>query len=267
LQQRVDVRKGLYDKELGSKLLYISDLQELVGQQKDVVVQKSRYKEAEAAIASLADTRAKAIAEYRRALLDDLTKAEQKKASLAQDIIKAEERTKLQQLNAPVDGTVQQLAVHTVGGVVTAAQTLMVVVPLESKLEIEAMVSNRDIGFVHDGQEAQIKVDTFNFTRYGLLHGKLVSVSSDAIARENPQTRVAVLSQGADTSSSEPKGQELVYAARVSLGQTRMKIEDRFVNLSPGMAVTVEIKTGSRRVISYLLSPLFKFKQESLRER
>ena len=77
---------------------------------------------------------------------------------------------------------VQQLAVHTVGGVVTPAQALMVIVPADSQLEIEAMVSNRDIGFVEPGQDAEIKVDTFNFTRYGLLHGKVLSVSQDAIS-------------------------------------------------------------------------------------
>ena len=92
-------------------------------------------------------------------------------------------------LTAPVDGVVQQLAVHTVGGVVTPAQSLLVVVPSDSRLEIEAMVSNRDIGFVHAGQDAEIKVDTFNFTRYGLLHGEVLSVSQDAIIRDRQQDR------------------------------------------------------------------------------
>ena len=104
-------------------------------------------------------------------------------------MIKAEQRTKLQVLTAPVDGVVQQLAVHTVGGVVTPAQALAVVVPVDSHLEIEAMVSNRDIGFVHAGQEAEIKVDTFSFTRYGLLHGKVLNVSQDAITRDKPQDK------------------------------------------------------------------------------
>src|SRR5512142_819738 len=91
-----------------------------------------------------------------------------------------------QVLRAPVDGTVQQLAIHTVGGVVTPAQQLMVVVPADSRLEIEAMVPNKDIGFVRAGQPAEIKVDTFNFTRYGLLHGEVTDVSPDAITREKP---------------------------------------------------------------------------------
>ena len=143
-QQRVDVRKYLTDKELGSKLQYLTELQDLVGEQQDILVQQSRYRETDAAVAVLAETRAKVQSEYRRTLFDDLAKAEQKAGGLAQDVIKAEERTKLQLLTAPVDGVVQQLAVHTVGGVVTPAQALAVVVP-DSHLEIEAMVSNRDI--------------------------------------------------------------------------------------------------------------------------
>ena len=162
---------------------------------------------------------------------------------------------------------VQQLAVYTVGGVVTPAQALMVIVPSDSQLEIEAMVSSRDIGFVHAGDEVQIKVDTFDFTRYGLLHGKVLSISSDSIVRDTPSEKSGDKQAGSPNATSEPKGQELTYAARISVDRTRMQVEDKVVNLSPGMVVTAEIKTGSRRIISYLLSPLAKYKQESLRER
>ncbi len=126
-------------------------------------------------MAAVRETRGQAVAEYRRTLSDELAKSEQKANGLAQDLIKAEQKTRLQLLTAPVDGVVQQLAIHTVGGVVTPAQSLLVVVPSDSRLEIEAMVSNRDIGFVQPGQEAEIKIDTFNFTRYGLLHGRVLS--------------------------------------------------------------------------------------------
>ena len=265
--QRVDVRKYLVAKEYGSKLQYLTDYQDLVGLQQELVVQQSHIHEAEAAVAALVQTRAQTAAEYRRTRFEELTKAEQKAAGFAQDVIKAERRTKLQALTAPVDGVVQQLAVHTVGGVVTPAQALLAVVPLDSHLEIEAMVSNRDIGFVHADQEAEIKIDTFSFTRYGLLHGKVLNVSQDAIARDKPQDKSNDKAPGAENSTSEPKGQELNYAARVSLDRTQMQVDDKLVNLSPGMAVTVEIKTGTRRIISYLLSPLLRYKQEVLRER
>jgi hemolysin D len=150
---------------------------------------------------------------------------------------------------------------------VTPAQQLMVIVPAGAQLEAEAMVSNRDIGFVHPGQPVEVKVDTFNFTRYGLIHGEVSSVSQDSIVRDKPADRSGAAKPGALAESSEPQGQELLYAARVSLGRTQMQIEDKLINLSPGMAVTVEIKTGSRRIIEYLLSPLLRYKHESLRER
>jgi membrane fusion protein, hemolysin D len=268
VQTRVDMRKSLMDKELGSRLIYYETLQQLIEQQKELGVQKSHLTEAEAAVAAIRETRRQAVAEYRRGLADELVKSEQKTSGLAQDLIKAEQRTRLQQLTAPVDGVVQQLGVHTIGGVVTPAQTLMVIVPSDSRLEIEASVSNRDIGFIHAGQQAEIKVDTFNFTRYGLLDGEVLSVSQDAIVRERPPERPDERARnGAANDSSEPKGQELNYGARISLNQTRMLIDDRVVNLSPGMAVTVEIKTGSRRILSYLLSPLLRYRQEVLRER
>ena len=267
IQQRVDIRKTLMEKELGSKLTYYEILQALVEQQEDLGVQKSHLREAEAAAAAILETRGQIEAEFRHALSDDLTKAEQKASGLAQDLIKAEQKTNLQRLTAPVDGVVQQLAIHTVGGVVTPAQALLMVVPSDSRLEIEALVSNRDIGFVHAGQEAEIKIDTFNFTRYGLLHGEVLSVSQDAVIRDRKQDRADNRGAGSPNESSEPQGQELNYTARISLDRTQMQVDDRIVNLSPGMAATVEIKTGSRSILSYLLSPLLRYRQETLHER
>jgi hemolysin D len=198
----------------------------------------------------------------------DLAEAEQKSTSLHEQLLQAAQKYRLQTLTAPVDGTVQQLAVHTEGGVVTPAQVLMSIVPADSHLEIEAMVSNKDIGFVHAGEDAEVKIDTFTFTRYGLIHGKVQSVSQDAIVREKPQgTPDDKHHTGDESDSSEPAGQELVYSARVSLDKTQMQIDDRLVNLGPGMAVTVEIKTGSRHIIEYLLSPLLRHKQQAMREQ
>jgi hemolysin D len=267
VQSRVDIRKTLVEKELGSKLSYFEVVQQLVEQQEEFNVQKSHLQETEAAVAAIRETRGQAVAEYRHTLSDELAKSEQKAKGVAQDLIKAEQRTRLQVLSAPVDGIVQQLAIHTVGGVVTPAQSLLVVVPSDSRLEIEAMVSNSDIGFVHAGQEAQIKVDTFNFTRYGLLHGEVLSLSQDAVIRDRQQDRAGDRALGAANETSEPKGQDLNYSARISLDRTLMQIDDRMVNLSPGMAVTVEIKTGSRSILSYLLSPLRRYRHETLRER
>jgi hemolysin D len=264
LKQRLEVRKYLSDREFGSKITYLEALQDSLEHEHDLSVQQSKYQEAEAALVALTGTREQTVSEYRHKLAVDLAAADQKAAGLTQDLIKARERTQRQILTAPVDGTVQQVQVSTIGGVVTPAQQLMVIVPSDSKLVIEASVQNKDIGFIAPGQEAEIKIDTFTFTKYGLLRGTVLTVSRDAVARDKdgqPQSQ-----QG----QQQPGGQaspELVYTARVSLDRTQMPVEGRMVNLEPGMAVTVEIKTGNRRIISYILSPLQRYSHDSLRER
>jgi hemolysin D len=251
LEKRAEARQSLADKQIGSKMNAYSAQQDLVEHQEELKAQREQ-----------------AEAEYRRKNLDDLTQAQQKVSSLHEQFIEASKKYRLQTLTAPVDGTVQQLAVHTEGGVVTRAQTLLVLVPADSQLEIEAMVPNKDIGFVRQGQEVAVKIDTFNYTRYGLLHGKVISVSQDSIVRDQPTDKADGKQQpGSESDSSEPKGQELVYSARIALDQSQMDIDGRMVSLELGMAVTAEIKTGSRHIIGYLLSPLSRSGHEALRER
>ena len=267
LQQRYEIRRNLANQELGSKLQYLEMLQSLTEMQQERKVQQNNKRVAEAAAAAIGEQRAQAVAEYRRGLFDELGKMIQKENGLAETLVKAEQKAKLQALKAPVDGTVQQLAMHTVGGVVTPSQELMVVVPANSRLEIEADIPNRDIGFIQAGQEAEIKIDTFNFTKYGLIHGHVLSFSQDSIKRQKPTDPAKERSASSSTDTSEPLGQEMVYQARISLEQTDMLIDGKRVQLSPGMAVTAEVKTGSRSVLSYLLSPILRFHQESMRER
>jgi hemolysin D len=267
LEERVEIRHELFRHETGSKVNYLEAMQALVEAQQEGLVDRSKRNEARAAVAALIESEQQSKAEFQRTLYGELTEAKRKAAGLREDVVKATQRTEFQSLTSPVDGIVQQLAVHTVGGVVTPAQSLLAVVPADSGLEIEAMVKNRDVGFVHVGQEASIKVDTFDFTRYGLLHGRITSLSRDAIIKDDPQSKDDGRSASNSSVGSEPKGQELVYAARISLDRTEMQVDENLIKLSPGMAVTVEIKTGARSVISYLLSPLFRYRHESLRER
>jgi hemolysin D len=267
LEKRAKTLESLVKKGYGSQLESSKTNQEFVEHRRELEAEKGRLSAAEAEIIVHKEQRRQAEDEYKHTVLKDLAEAEQKSASLREQVLQAKQKYLLQTLTAPVDGTVQQLAIHTEGGVVTPAQMLMSIVPADSKLEIEANVSNRDIGFVHPGQEAEIKIDTFNFTRYGLIHGKVASVSQDAIVRQKQSDKPEdQRNAGSENDTSEPQGQELVYSARVALDKTQMQIDERLVNLGPGMAVTVEIKTGSRRVIEYLLSPLMRHKQQAMRE-
>ena len=195
------------------------DPQFLAQQQEELNVQMSHQHEAEAAVAAIRETRAKAVAEYSKGLSDDLAKSEQKVNGPAQDLIKAQQKTRLQQLTSPVDGVGQQLAVHTVGGVVTPAQSLLVIAPDDNALEIEAMVSTATSASSQaEDKPPKIKIDTFNFTRYGLLHGEVVSVSQDAIIRDRPPERARMSERLAHSTTPVSRtAQEFNYNFLVSL--------------------------------------------------
>jgi hemolysin D len=202
--------------------------------------------ELEGKLTDAKNQRAALIAETRRLAYDARTEAEKIIGESQPDIRRALFHRKLLTLVAPVDGTVQQLQVHTIGGVVPAAQPLMLIVPREHQLEVEAMVLNKDIGFVKEGQTAAIKVDAFQYTKYGLVPGRVNHISRDAI-------------------NDEKKG--LVYKVKVGLDKDSILVDGHDTKLSVGMSVNVDIKTGDRRVIEYVLSPLLQLHHESLHER
>lgn len=245
-RRRAEDYQKLVKENFMSEHGYLEREQERIEQEQDLASSRAKLSEIRAALMEVQRQQATLTAETRRQLLDQHNLAAQKAASLEQELIKADQRGRLMHLTAPVAGTVQQLAVHTVGGVVTPAQPLMVIVPKENVLEVEAMLPNKDIGFVNPGQQAEVKVETFPFTKYGTLRGTITQVSSDAIADEKLG---------------------LIYATRVKLAKDTLQVENKVIRMTPGMAVTVEVKTGKRRVIEYFLSPLMKVSSESLRER
>jgi hemolysin D len=185
-------------------------------------------------------------AETRKTAQDALNEAERLLGTSAQDVRRAGVHSEWLKLVAPVDGTVQQLIVHTVGGAVPAAQPLMQIVPQQNVVEIEAFLENKDVGFVEEGQPAAVKIDAFEYTKYGTVPARVTHVSRDAI-------------------QDEKKG--LIYSVKVTLDRSTMDIDGRQVTLSPGLSANVEIKTGTRKVIEYVLSPLIQHGQESLHER
>lgn len=216
------------------------DLQRQLGVQQASVLQST------AAHSEASRRREGVVAQTRRAMLDLQQEANQKEASLVQQLTQATYQEHLTLLRASVDGTVQQLAIHTVGGVVTPAQQLMVIVPTGQPVEVEAMLENKDVGFVRPGQAVTLKVETFTFTKYGTVEGEVVSISNDAI-------------------EDEKRGR--VYSSRIRLKVDSLLVKGERVALTPGMSVTAEVKTDHRRVIDYFLSPLQQHINESLRER
>lgn len=246
--ERSSAYKALLDQQYVSRMDYLQFEQQRVERAQELADQKSKLRLNQAALAEAQRNHRAFISEFQQSKQGELADAETKAASLLQEARKAAQKSELQHLLSPIDGVVQQLAVHTVGGVVTPAQPLLIVVPRDHPIEVEALIENKDIGFVRAGQSVEVKVETFPFTLYGTIAGKVLSVSDDAVRSER--------SKGT-----------LIYSSRVSVDRSAMSVEGKLVQLSPGMAVTVEVKTGQRRIIEYLLSPLFKTVQESMRER
>ena len=246
ISQRVKALKSLLEKDYVSKSDYLALEEERVNQQQELAMERFKRIEQQAALEDALRQPESIVAEYRSGWQSELSKIETDIKSLAKEEAKAGVRTSQQTLTAPIDGVVQQLSVHTIGGVVTPAQQLMVIAPKEGQLEIEAWIENKDIGFVKEGQSAEIKMEAFPFTKYGVIDGKLLHVSHDAV----PLDKVGY-----------------VYSARVDMEQTSIDVGDKQIRLSPGMNVAVEVRTGQRRVIEYFLSPILRGFNETARER
>jgi hemolysin D len=244
--QRADSLKKLSEQNLVARNSYLEVEQERIEALQDLAAQDSNLASTAAAINELAEQRSLALADTRRDAFEKIEELEKQNRGQRQELIKASDIAEDQVLASPVDGVVQQLKVHTIGGVVTAAEPLLVVVPRDQTLEVEARVLNKDIGFVRAGQPVTVKVESFPFTRYGVLKGAVRSVSRDAIADEKLG---------------------LYYLARVRVPKGSMNIDGADVRLSPGMAVTAEVTTGTRRLIDYVLSPVVQRVEESGRER
>jgi hemolysin D len=243
---RVADYQRLLGKNYVSREEYLMREQERITAQRDLKTQEDRLRELAAGIDIARQDLAAAASETRRQLLDDERTAREQMGQLTTEADRAAERGASMQLVSPVDGTVQQLAAHTLGGVVAAAQPIMSIVPDDESIEVEATILNQDIGFVRPGQAVVAKVESFPYTQYGYLDADVVSVSHDAV-------------------SDEKLG--LVFPARIRLRRATMDVDGVTIRLTPGMALNLEIKTGKRTVLAYLLDPLRAQVHEGLGER
>lgn len=246
LRDRVAIRRSLAGQELLPRSQLLELQQTLVEMEQEAAVLKVNERLAEAELASAVARQAQVEEDTRERLLGELAEKERSLGALEAELSKAEERAARRALTAPVDGVVVDLAVHTVGGVVREAEPLMRIVPEHAPLEVEALVKSRDIGFVREGRPVEVKVDTFSYTRYGTMKGRVASVGADAT--------------GGDAAAP-------VYKVRVTLDAQSLRVDGVETPLNPGMTVTVDVKTGQRRVLDFLLEPVMKYRSEALRDR
>jgi hemolysin D len=272
LTARVSTRQEAIDMRVGTKINLYDAKEELEKSQSALASDQGQLIETDAALKELQSEQVKTesqfVADNENKLADAARKADEAREALA----KAQARLTRTRLVAPIDGVVQQLAVTTVGQVVTTGQQLMVIAPTSGPLLVEALVANLDIGFIKPGQEAAVKVDAFPFTRFGVLHGRVERIASEAVDEQDAKRALANAAASANSAGLAPPSapgqpESFVFPVTVALDESAMRIGGGTIPLTPGMTVSVEIKTDSRRVIDYLLSPLARVSSEALKER
>ncbi|MGB7371159.1 HlyD family type I secretion periplasmic adaptor subunit [Erythrobacter sp.] len=274
LDRQLDARAELAEKGFYSKLQLLEYEQLRAEHVRNIEIQQANRARAQASVGRLDADLANLRAEFGRSAIGELVAADEQAVMADEELRKSAKRRQFQELRAPVDGVVQQLAVTTVGGVVQPAQALMVIVPCsetglgsascEGGIAVEAFVQNKDIGFIEKGQEVAVKLETFNFTDYGTITGVVETISRDSIGSGDGSGARDVGAQDAGAAPLRP-----VFAAKI-----RLKCEEQDAqrtalceSVSPGMSVQAEIKTGQRRIIQYLLSPVRRSIGEAGRER
>jgi hemolysin D len=271
LNQRVSMRQQAIALKVDTKINLYDAKEELEKSQVQLASDEGQLIEADAALKELQSEKAKTISQFIADNQNRLAEALRKADEARQALVKATARLARTKLYAPIGGVVQQTAVTTVGQVVTTGQQLAVITPVGGKLQVEALVPNLDIGFVKPGQPAVIKVDAFPFTRFGVLHGKVEKIASAAISEHEAKRALANATASANVDQAPPTApgqpESFVFPITVALDETVMKIGSAVIPITPGMTVSVEIKTDSRRVIDYLLSPLATVASEAARER
>jgi hemolysin D len=267
----VSTRQAAIDLKVGTKINLYDAKEELEKSEAALASDQGQLIETDAALRQVQSEKVKSVSQFIADNENKLSEASRKADEARQALAKASARLERTKLHAPIDGVVQQMAVTTVGQVVTTGQQLVVITPNGGKLQVEALVANLDIGFVKLGQKAAIKVDAFPFTRFGALNGKVVKIASEAIAEQEAKRTLANATAAANAAQSQPTApgqpESFVFPVTVALDETTINIDGAVIPLTPGMTVTVEIKTDSRRVIDYLLSPLAKIGSEAMTER
>lgn len=270
LKDRVALRQALIDKDVGTKTLLYDAIQSQQQEEAQLAGDIGKRDQALAAVKSV-DTQ---ITETTTSFVSDQTRqmatARRLSDEKGADAVKAKVRIDRMTMRAPVDGVVQSLAVTTIGQVVTTGQELMSIVPSDAPPQIIAYVTNDDIGFVTPGDQAVVKIDSFPFTRYGTIEARVDEIARDAIPSDTANQRLTDPTKGDSRQSLTPTARpttDLVFEARLTPSARAIEINGREVPLSPGMTVTVEIKTGSRRILEYLFSPLVEVAGKAMRER
>ncbi|BAM90834.1 putative HlyD family secretion protein [Bradyrhizobium oligotrophicum S58] len=265
--QRADIRIKASEIGNASIIARLESQQLLVETRAELEITRAKINSLDATIAGLDQKIVATEADIRDKAMRDLATARERARAAGEALTKAMRRAELQTLRAPIDGTVQQMHLAAAGAVVTPAQQLLSVVPDDERIEVEAVVENRDVGFVEVGQRVELKVDAFPFTRYGLLAGAVTAVDRDAEAAPVNPNGVQGAERQADQTDRVEASERLRYMVHIALDRSTLDVDGRMAALVPGMSVKAEILTGKRRIIDFLLAPLREHVHDAMRER
>jgi HlyD family secretion protein/hemolysin D len=268
IQERAEIRSKAAQIEYGSKLLSLEARQQVLDIKAEIRLQQFKIVGLKSTIDGLTNQRDQVSAEFLKTAYNDFARALAQKEAATESLAKASRRLELSVLRSPLDGEVNQLNVRSLGGIVTTGQQLVLISPQNSPLEVEVVVPNRDIAFINQNQEVEVKVDAYPFTRYGLLKGRVVGIAQDAEPQPNAGDGNQSGSQRRADQTTYIEGSErLLYTVRVSIDPDTLQLDGKPAPLMAGMSVRAEIKTGSRSILEFLIAPLSEYLHQSMRER
>jgi hemolysin D len=270
LADRVTMRSSLINSAAGSRSGLIDAREVQQKEESDLAEQIGELEEARAAFATQTSEGNKTLQAFIADNVEREGEAARQAEQSRQQLVKAASRRQSMTIRSPIDGVVQNSAITAIGQVVNAGTELMRVVPRDSSIEIEAYLPNSDVGFVSVGQETVIKVEAFPFTRFGVISGHVTAVATDAIPQPDADTREGQPTKGIDSIipiGNVQRVQNLVFPVTVKPDVSTIKVDGKTLPLSAGMAATVEVKTGNRRILEYLFSPLAEVTSEAMQER
>jgi adhesin transport system membrane fusion protein len=244
--EQLDIATPLMARRNFSRQEYLGLQTRVVQLQGDIETLAATIPKTQAVAQAAEDRIAFRKAELDTAITEEINKRRQELASLAENLAAGGDRVTRTEMRSPVRGTVKQIAITTVGGVVRPGESIMEIVPLDDTLLVEAKVRPQDVAFLLPGQRAMVKISAYDFSIYGGLEGQLEQISADTI---------------------EDRQGNFFYVVKVRTNATEIIYRDTALPIIPGMMATVDIMTGKKSILDYILKPIFKARQNALREK
>lgn len=251
LREMEAMQEQLMAEQFGAKLHLLEARDRRLEVERDLVTQQNKASELASSLAAAQAERAAFGNGWRQKMMEDLLAATRDRDGVNEQLAKADKRHQLVQLVAPADAVVLDTGKLSVGSVIREAETMFTLVPLGAEMEAEVQIDSLDIGYIKTGAPAHLKVDAFSFQQHGTLDGKVVTISQDAFRRD---------------AATPSGGMDAYYLSRITFHGSALKKMNAGAHLLPGMTLTAEIVVGKRSVMSYLLWPLTKAVDESIRE-